>query len=389
MSRPHRLLVIAHAFAVGLNRRLVHELSRVGGDAWEVTAAAPTYFHGRNDLGPVSLGEATGESYRLVPVPAHLTRFVHVFVYGAPLRALVRERWDMIHCSEEPYILVGGQVAWWTPRGTRLVYRTAQSIQKRYPPPFNWIERYALKRSAGCICSGHTVAAALADRTGYRERPMRVIPLGVDVEHFQHDSAAGKETRRRLGWQASGPPVVGFLGRFVAEKGLDLLMRRLDGLAAPWRALFIGEGPLEAALRAWAARHGERVRILTGIRHDSVARHLNAMDLLCAPSLTTKHWREQFGRMLIEAFACGVPVVASDSGEIPYVVADAGVIVGERDEAGWASALSDLLENPARRAELAALGLERARALYAWPVVAGQHLDFFSELLDSPSASAR
>ena len=58
--------------------------------------------------------------------------------------------------------------------------------------------------------------------------------------------------------------------------------------------------------------------------------------------------------MLIEAFACGVPVVASDSGEIPHVVADAGVIVAEADGPAWSSALADLLESPGRRAELRA-----------------------------------
>jgi glycosyltransferase involved in cell wall biosynthesis len=85
--------------------------------------------------------------------------------------------------------------------------------------------------------------------------------------------------------------------------------------------------------------------------------------------------------MLIEAFACGVPVLASDSGEIPNVVADAGVIVGERDEVGWVRALAELLESPARRAELAARGRDRAHSLYSWPVVARRHLEFFDELL--------
>jgi glycosyltransferase involved in cell wall biosynthesis len=120
---------------------------------------------------------------------------------------------------------------------------------------------------------------------------------------------------------------------------------------------------------------------VAGVPHDRVPEHLNAIDLLLAPSQTTARWREQFGRMLIEAFACGVPVLASDSGEIPYVVADAGVIVGERDEAGWRRELADLLESPAHRAELVSRGRDRAHALYSWPVVARRHLEFFTELL--------
>ena len=73
--------------------------------------------------------------------------------------------------------------------------------------------------------------------------------------------------------------------------------------------------------------------MLTDVGHDDVPEHLNAMDVMCAPSQTTARWREQFGRMLIEAMACGVPVLASRSGEIPHVVGDAGLLVDERDVA--------------------------------------------------------
>lgn len=139
---------------------------------------------------------------------------------------------------------------------------------------------------------------------------------------------------------------------------------------------------MEKTLREWSVPHGNRVRIVTDVKHDAVYAYLNAMDVLCAPSQTTPRWREQLGRMLLEAFACAVPVIASNSGEIPYVVQDAGVIVGEKDEVGWVQALTDLLESPARRADLSARGLERARTVYAWSIIARQHLDFFDELLD-------
>jgi glycosyltransferase involved in cell wall biosynthesis len=105
------------------------------------------------------------------------------------------------------------------------------------------------------------------------------------------------------------------------------------------------------------------------------------MNILCAPSQTTPRWREQFGRMLIEAFACGVPVIGSDSGEIPHVVRDTGIIVGEKDEPGWGRALADLLEDGPRRQDLAARGVERARTEFAWPVVARRYLEFFDAIL--------
>ncbi len=154
------------------------------------------------------------------------------------------------------------------------------------------------------------------------------------------------------------------MGRFVEEKGVGLLMRALDRVTEPWRALFVGGGVLEESLRQWAARYGDRVRIVKDVVHDQVPAHLNVMDVLCAPSQATPRWREQFGRMVVEAFACGIPVISSDSGELPYVVLDAGVIVGERDEDGWVSAIGELIGDPAKRSELSSMGIARAHSAY-------------------------
>ena len=158
-------------------------------------------------------------------------------------------------------------------------------------------------------------------------------------------------------------------------------MRALEALATPWRALFVGSGPLEGLLRAWGERYGDQVRVVTGVSHDDVPRYLNAMDMLCAPSQTTTHWREQFGRMIIEAFACGVPVIGSSSGEIPYVVGNAGIVIAESDLALWTRSIGELLENPSARLVLSTAGRDRAQSTYAWPHIARQHVDFFGELL--------
>lgn len=386
MTRPYRLLSIAHSYVLPVNRRLAHEIARAGAGRWDVTAVAPAFFHGANDIRPLPFQPAADEACRVEVVPARLTGHVHMFHYGRRLRSLLREGWDLVHAWEEPYIVAGGQIAWWTPRGTPLVYRTAQSLDKQYPPPFGWIERRSMRRAAGWICSGRLVAEALGSRSLYQDRPMRRIPLGVDLNLFCINRNLGRETLHALGWAADGAPIVGFLGRLSKAKGVEVLMQALDHLTVPWRALFVGDGPMRQEIRSWAARQGDRVRVCTEVRHEDVPRYINAMDVLAAPSLTTPSWREQFGRMLIEAFACGVPVIGSDSGEIPYVIGDAGVVVPEGDARAWSDAIGALLEAAERRAELAALGLARARAEYAWPVVARQYLSFFEGLLESRSS---
>jgi glycosyltransferase involved in cell wall biosynthesis len=379
-----RLLTIGHSYVVGTNRRLARAMAAAGAGEWEVTAAAPSSFPG--DLGPITLEAAPGE--RVEALSLRAAGGVHTMLYGNEMRALLRRGWDVVHCWEEPYILAGAQVAAWTPRDVKLVFATFQNLPKRYPPPFRWTERFAMSRAAGWIAFGRTIEDALRDRPGYARRPRRVIAPGVDTDLFRADPAAGARVRASLGWEDDGPPVVGYLGRFVPEKGMETLMRALDGCAEPWRALLVGGGRMEAEVRAWAGRHGDRVRIATGVGHEAVPGYLNAMDLLCAPSRTTPAWREQLGRMLTEAMACGVPVLGSASGEIPYVIADAGLILPEDDVPAWSRAIDRLLADAALRADLAARGRSRIEAEYALDVVARRHLAFFGGLDRQPGRLA-
>jgi len=397
MPRRRRLLTIAHSYCVTLNRRLPQELARASG--WDVTAVGPARFRG--DFGWNVLEPAPDELCRVVPVPVYLSARIHVMRYGRELSALLAEPWDLVHCWEEPYIAAAHQVARRVSADVPLVFATFQNIAKRYPPPFNWIERYSMNRADGIIAFGRTIAEQIAskDRGWVSERraedlgglyegvgakprqlPIAVIPPGVDLDEFRPDEARRSATLARLRWSA-GPPVVGFVGRFVPEKGLQLLTSVLDRIDTPWRALLIGTGPLEDTVTAWGRRHGERVRIITTARHDEVPAYLNAMDVLCAPSQTTTRWREQFGRILIEAFASGVAVIASTSGEIPYVVADAGLLVPEGDRAQWQQTIEMLTMERVRRCELARRGRARAESVYGWPVVARQHLEFFERVI--------
>jgi glycosyltransferase involved in cell wall biosynthesis len=383
MKARRRLLTIGHSYCVALNRRLPQEIARASD--WDVTAVGPARFRG--DFGWHTLEPTPGELCKVVPVPVRFGRRIHLMWYGRELSSLLAEPWDLVHCWEEPYVAAAAQIARGVAPNVPLVLATFQNIAKRYPPPFNLIERYSMARADGVIAFGWTAAEVIATRdrgraslpgTGTGPRAVAVIPPGVDLTQFRPDEARRAATLARLGW-SGGIPVIGFLGRLVSEKGIELLTTVLDRMTTPWRALVVGSGPLEATVSAWGRRHAGRVRVVAA-QHDEVPAYLNAMDVLCAPSQTTPRWREQFGRMLIEAFASGVAVVASTSGEIPYVVADAGLLVAEDDLAGWQQALEMLTMERVRRCELARRGRERAETVYAWPVVARQHLDFFERV---------
>jgi phosphatidylinositol alpha-1,6-mannosyltransferase len=378
---PRRLLTIGHSYVVAVNRRLAHEMAVQSSGAWNVTAVAPSRYRG--DLGPIAVQPIDGEASRLEPLDVRFNRIPHLMWY-ADLGRVLDASWDVVHCWEEPYVLAGAQVARRTPRDARLVIASFQNLAKQYPWPFSAFERATMARADGWIAFGQTVHDTLAARRGYAGKPSRVIPPGVDVIRFRPDDDARRRILDRLGW-APADRVVGFLGRFVPEKGIALLLEALRNATTPWRALFVGGGPMQHAIQRFAAEHPGRVHIQTGVAHDEVAMWLNAMTLLCAPSQTTPGWREQFGRMLIEAMACGVPVIASDSGEMPSVVGEAGVVLAEQDVTAWTTAIDRLLGDDAVLCEHATHGLERANTRFAWPVVAKQHLDFFEAVLhDGP-----
>jgi glycosyltransferase involved in cell wall biosynthesis len=342
-----------------------------------VTAVSPRAF---SDQLRDARFEATPEDLcQIRPVDVHLSSQPHVFFWGRGIRSILREPWNIVHIWDEPYCFGGIQPALLTPRETPFVFATFQNIAKRYPPPFGSLERAVLRRSKGWIAYGETIARAQADRYGYGNRPMAMIPPGVDVDLFRPDAGRGADVRNKLGWDTEGPPVIGYVGRFVPEKGLAAMMHTLDALKAPWRALLVGTGPMKEELEAWTQRQGGRAVLATQVRHHEVPAYLNAMDMLVVPSLTKKNWREQFGRMVTEAFASGVPVISSDSGELPFTVGDAGVIVPEGDRDAWRRSVEELVTSSERRSDLAARGRRRAVEHFAWPVVARRTLEFLAQ----------
>ncbi len=378
MMRPIRVLTIGHSYLIGLNRAVMARVSR--SPDIEMTIAAPQYFHG--DLRPLWLDRDFRDagSYDLVGLPAYMSRFVHVFTYGG-LRSLVTSgRFDIVHAWEEPYVLACFQIAQAAARGrSRFMFRTAQSLPKRYPPPFSNFERYCVQQASGWIAGGSLVHRALLER-GYPSEFSEVITLGVDEERFQPDPLVGHEVRRSLGFEG---PVIGFLGRLSAVKGLDTLLESLETLPGRWNFLALGSGPYESRIREWAKERGfeGRVRVLLAT-HDEVPRYLQAMDIVALPSRTTRAWKEQFGRVIVEAFACGIPVVGSDSGEIPYLLDGAGRVFPEGDAQALGECLRSLIEDRELRRSLGEAGRQRCMDLYSSSRVAERYVEYYRRLVD-------
>ena len=310
----------------------------------------------------------------IVPVrgPAHPNLF---WYHGPELEAVIRRlRPDIVDLHEEPFGLAVARalpvVQREAPKAKLCLY-TAQNLPKRYPPPFSLFERRALAAAAAAYpCS--TEAGQRLRARGFRGS-VHVIPLGVTIPPAIRTH--------------SGQIRVGFIGRLDPAKGALIAVRAFVLAAADTEASLavIGSGRELDALRTEVseAAIGGQVEFAGSVSQDEALRRIAGMDIVLIPSLTTPHWKEQFGRVAVQAMAHGAAVIASDSGALREVVADAGVLVPEGDVGRFARELRRLLDEPLRRAELSARGRIRAIQHFSWDVVADKCDRLYRELLAS------
>ena len=228
------------------------------------------------------------------------------------------------------------------------------------------------------VCANQEGVAVLRQR-GYKGTTS-VIPLaGVDTRVFHPHSVAW--LRAQLGLADF---VVGYIGRLVSEKGIDLLIDAVAQINLPIDILIVGSGPARAALQAQAVRCAisHRVHFVEHVPQDQVGHYMNLLDVLALPSRATTHWMEQFGRVLAEAMACRVVVAGSNSGAIPEVIGEAGFIFPENDSVQLAGFLRRVASDYDYRTMLAARGEERVQLNYTTEQIAARTLSVWRSVLD-------
>jgi glycosyltransferase involved in cell wall biosynthesis len=294
-------------------------------------------------------------------------------VYVSGLRNAVRTMQpDVIDLYEEPFSLVALETLLvrnvLAPRAA-LVFYSAVNVHRDWRWPYRVIERVLLQRADGAHAPNQDVPPILrAKGFSGSDRRASVIPLGVDVERF-----SGAEPSPLPG--IAGPRV-GFVGRLEPVKGLDVLLDAMRCLTTSASLVIAGEGSEKG--RLMPRLRAEGVHVLPPVGYANMPSILKALDVLVLPSVTILPMhREQFGRVLVEAMAAGVPVVGSSSGAIPEVIGDAGLVVPERDPRALAHAIDRVLTEPGLRQTLVERGRHRVQAHFAWPVIAEQTLELF------------
>lgn len=391
-----RILMLSKALVVGAYQKKAEELAALPGV--ELTVAVPPVWR-EPGVGDQALERRFVRGYQLAVLPIWLNGRHHVHFYPAIGRLVAQVRPDVFHIDEESFNFATYQAMRAGVRyGARCCFYNWATVDRRYPPPFGWFEQYAFRHATHAI-AGVQEAAEIMRRHGYRG-PISVLPqFGVDPDLYAPNERLGiRDWRLGDGNSQSRIPnpesripnpqpptpipfVVGYLGRLVPQKGLLDLIEALALLPAHIRVRLIGDGVQRQQLVARADELGLRERLELVAWTNDVPAELRRLDALALPSHTTRGWKEQFGRVLIEAMSCGVPVVGSSSGEIPNVIGDAGLIYPEGNVPALAATLKRLAEQPALYADLARRGRARVLERYTQAALARQYYEVYRDML--------
>ena len=366
-SHPHRqsekirILVIGFAYIVGVYQSKLQSLQDTGD--LHIAWVAPKKWKMRTWNRTIPL-EKKYPDIHVYPVNIRFLNGVNGgYLYPTlPLLDVIRRfKPDILHYEQEVFSLSAFQAAFWAKiLRIPLTVFCWENVEKKLPFYRQWTTQFVLS-TAKAIVAGNRDAAAILRSWGYTRNIIVMPQIGVNTDLF----FARKETKR------DDVFTIGFLGRLVPEKGVGLIFsaaRHLLENGTSLRIIICGSGSQESALRAHAERSGlvHHITWLGAVAHDVVPDVLADMDVVILPSQTLPGiWREQFGHVLIEAMAMGIPVIGSDSGAIPEVIGRQDLIFRENNPEELAQILKKLIVDREWAAEVSRFLEERAIREYS------------------------
>ncbi|HEY9692897.1 MAG TPA: hormogonium polysaccharide biosynthesis glycosyltransferase HpsO [Oculatellaceae cyanobacterium] len=386
-----KILVASHTYIVDLNCEKLRILAQLE-PGIEVTVIVPRRWRpGGVQNKTIETKQWQDKSFRVIPISNFSQNHQGLLTFGADIISLLKEfKPHIIQVEQGSRALAYAQMITLNKvlgLKAKNVFFTWWNLPYKLKLPISLLESYNISNSDGII-AGNQDGADILRQHGYSGY-IKVMPqLGVDENLFQPHLQP--KLAEEIGIQPNDF-VVGFVGRFVEEKGLLTLLQALSGLQEySWKWLLLGRGALQQTLieRATQENLQERLIFVESVPHEDVFKYINLMSTLVLPSetnynfktLTAAGWKEQFGHVLIEAMACKVPVIGSNSGEIPNVIGDTGLVFPEGDVSALQNCLRSLMQQPLR-SKLGHLGYERVMKHYTNKALAREQLDFYQQLL--------
>ncbi len=387
-----KILVASHTYIVDLNCDKLRAITKLDPHI-QITVVAPKFWNPTSVQDYISETNPISEdNFQLVPIPTLLTKSNQSLMTfnGEVINLLKSFRPDIIHVEQGAKAVTYAQFITLNKLlglNAKNMFFTWWNLPYNLKFPINLLEKYNLDNTQGAV-SGNVAGVDVLRERGYGGKITVLPQLGVDENLF----FPGKEIelKSKLGIN-DNDFVIGFVGRFVEEKGLITLLSALrELLEYDWKLILLGKGELEQKIRekAESDRTLDRIIWIDGVAHDMVPKYINLMDTLVLPSetnykfktMTATGWKEQFGHVLIEAMACKVPVIGSDCGEIPNVIGDTGLVFPEGNIKELKDCLLQLIQKPELRERLGNLGYERVMKKYTNYALGKEWLEFFREI---------
>jgi glycosyltransferase involved in cell wall biosynthesis len=376
-----RVLFISHTYVVGVNQGKLDAISKVEGV--EVGLLAPTNWKA-NEWNKFLPLERPYPNLQIYSAPVLFTGRVGACFYAPWViwKVLQDFKPDIIQVEEEVFSLCAFETAIFARMIGKPMVVFGWENQLRQLPFFRWKTCQFVMRTANAIIPGNKDGYDIMKKWDYRGL-LEVMPqMGVDPQFF---SPVLKSTTTDLATFR-----IGFLGRLVHSKGIDLIftaVAQLRDRGINSQVILCGSAPEEeeAALRKLAEdlQIAEIVIWRGGVPHSQAPIELSQFDVLVLPSRSLATWKEQFGHVLIEAMSMGIPVVGSNCGEIPNVIGRADMVFPEEDADSLANILARLIEDIQWRKEVGNYGMERVNQLYTHEQIAQRLVSLWRTILQS------
>lgn len=389
------VLVVSHSCLTAINRRPWRHMMARG---WRVEIVTAKELNTADLVRPADPPEPGDPPLHFLPVGGPNLR---LWRFAGFRDVVAARRPRIVMVDYDPGTLITLEAGLTTAgRGTRVVSLALDNIRRSVVQEFR--RSPAAGARAAMTLAMSRVASRFVDHVfvlsadsadvmrhfGFGDRTSR-IPLGFEPALFHPDEAARSRVRAALGLHET---TFAYFGRLIPEKGVHLLLEALQRLRdRPWQLLLDRfsdyRHPYVQQVADTVQRLGLQQRIVYfDAPHERMGDFMNAADIVVMPSRTTDRFKEQYGRVAAEAMACGRTVVVSSSGALPELVGDAGLVVPESQLGALDVPLRELLDNPARRAELGARAAARASGELSMPVQVAKMHDLFSRWAMPPGA---
>lgn len=372
-----RVLFVSHAYVVGVNQGKLKAIANT--EQVELALLAPSNWKAR-------------EWNRFLPLE---NPYSEIHYYSAPVLATGRvgahfynpfQLWqvisdfqpDLIQVEEEIFSLCALEVAVFAKLLNKpLVVFGWENQQRSLPLPRQWVRDFVMN-ATNLYFAGNQDGAIVLKNWSYQGK-IEVMPqMGVDTELFTPQIVNKGQNVFNIG----------FLGRLVPEKGIDVLFAAVSQLRQQGlncRVTICGSGRSQADLKQEAERQqiSEIVTWKGAVRHEEAPRELGQFDVLVLPSRTIDTWKEQFGHVIIEAMAMGIPVIGSSCGEIPHVIAHDDLIFPEENASALAKILKRAICDRLWLQEMSNYGIERVNLYYSHERIARRLIDLWQKTISN------